>query len=185
MDNVKDLIVLKRKFREMVKKDVANGRGRVAAIRRMFEEVRKDPKCDPAVWFPAFVNIIEKSNHQSINQIAKIVGDKFRYKDVVQSLSKLLIIHQFVDHYGRAQWVASNRAAAYMPEYSAKSTRLFFYPFAALMVEAHLRGGSSKAWDVVECGFGFKDQAWFEKESVAYKSIINEFGAAALPGCFI
>lgn len=180
---MKEYQELKRMLRDMVDENVNDGMGRVAAIRIMFEHAVDRQLCDPAVWFPGYSKAIEKSNSQSINGITNLV--EYPRKDVMYGFSSLLLMGQIVDKFNKKEWVVLPRAARYMPDYSNKNSKPLFYPFTALMIEAYLRSQSPKAWNTRECTFGIRKQKWFEEHSNAYRNIINEFGATALPSCFI
>lgn len=180
---MKEYQELKRQLRDKVDDSVNNGLGRVAAIREMFEYAVAELLCDPVVWFPGYAKAIEKSNYQTAAKIAKLVG--YPYKDVMYGFSSLLLMGQVTNKFNRKEWVVMPRAAKYMPHYYGATSKQLFYPFTALMIEAYLRTQSPKAWNTRECTFGIRKQEWFEEHSNAYKNILSEFGAAALPGCFV
>ena len=173
----------KRQMRDMIDDNVNNGMGRVAAIRLMFEHGKKQSDYDIEGIFPGFRKAVEKSNFLSIAALTKLIG--FPRKDVMYAFSSLLLMGQVSDKFNSRVWIVMRRAAKYMPDYYDKHSAQLFYPFTALMLEAYLRTRSPQAWDVQGCCFGLRDQAWFEEHSNAYRNIINEFGAAALPECFV
>lgn len=174
--------ILVKKMRKLVDDGVDSGLGRVAATRKMFDVMRDISEYDPEKIFPGYEKSIVQSNYKVIGKISQLAG--IPTKMSLDALAALLVMGQVMDKFNRKVWILMPRAAKYVPDYVDRHSSQRFYPYTALMIEAYTRTRSPKAWDTVGCGFGIRDQSWFEAHSIAYESILTEFGEAALPSCF-
>lgn len=173
---------IRKDLREMVDNSVSNGMGRYRAITEMFEYASSLPYCDPHKWFPGFNKILAKTPTKTLSGLATLAEQHI--SDCREALTNLIIMAQLTDVRNRKIWVLPLRAAKYVHNYKDRYSGGDFYPYTALVIDVYLKTRNPKAWNAKECEFGEVGIDWFIDKSVAYKNIMNEFGAAALPDCF-